>query len=92
MRGIPTIRVFEALACGIPLISAPWEDAEQLFRPGDLLFVRSGTEMKRAMETLLKDESAAQAQALRGLETILARHTCNHRAEQLTSICEELLQ
>lgn len=92
MHGIPTIRVFEALACGIPLISAPWDDDEQLFREGDLLFVGSGTEMKRAMEKLLTDESTARTQALRGLETILSRHTCRHRAEQLTNICEELLQ
>lgn len=92
MHGIPTIRVFEALACGIPLISAPWDDDEQLFREGDLLFVGSGAEMKRAMEKLLTDESAARAQALRGLETILSRHTCAHRAEQLSEICEELLQ
>ena len=31
LPGIPTIRVFEALACGIPLVSAPWDDAEHLF-------------------------------------------------------------
>ncbi|HEU4983391.1 MAG TPA: glycosyltransferase [Acidobacteriaceae bacterium] len=92
MHGIPTIRVFEALACGIPLISVPWDDDEQLFREGDLLFVRSGAEMKRAIEKLLTDESASCAQALRGLETILSRHTCAHRAEQLLDICEELLQ
>jgi hypothetical protein len=34
LPGIPTIRVFEALACGIPLVSAPWQDSEGLFRPG----------------------------------------------------------
>src|SRR5439155_26409696 len=46
LPGIPTIRPFEALACGIPLISAPWEDREQLFRPGrDFLFATSGQEM-----------------------------------------------
>ncbi|WP_245986740.1 CgeB family protein [Azospirillum thermophilum] len=28
LPGIPTIRVFEALACGIPLVSAPWRDSE----------------------------------------------------------------
>jgi spore maturation protein CgeB len=91
MAGIPTIRVFEALACGIPLISAPWQDIEKLFREGDFIFARNGEEMKRAMEKLLSDESAASAQALRGLETILSRHTCRHRAEELTSICEEIL-
>ena len=34
LPGIPTIRVFEALACGIPLVSAPWDDCEGLFQPG----------------------------------------------------------
>lgn len=91
MTGIPTIRVFEALACGIPLISAPWRDTENLFREGDFVMVRSGAETKAAMKRLLDDKSAADRQALRGLETILSRHTCRHRAEELTSICEELL-
>ncbi|MFX9521798.1 glycosyltransferase, partial [Acinetobacter baumannii] len=46
LPGIPTIRVFEALACGIPLVSAPWSDAEGLFRPGrDFLFARDGLEV-----------------------------------------------
>jgi spore maturation protein CgeB len=91
MTGIPTIRVFEALACGVPLISAPWRDTENLFREGDFVMVRNGTEMKSAMKRLLEDKSAADQQALRGLETILSRHTCRHRAEELTSICEELV-
>jgi spore maturation protein CgeB len=91
MTGIPTIRVFEALACGIPLISAPWHDTEHLFREGDFLFVRDHREMTRAIDSLLTDPIAAQAQARRGLETILARHTCRHRAEQLLNICEEVL-
>ena len=34
LPGIPTIRPFEALACGIPMISSPWQDAEDLFEPG----------------------------------------------------------
>src|SRR4051794_12253415 len=42
LPGIPTIRVFEALACGIPLVSAPWEDCEHLFQPGkDYLVART---------------------------------------------------
>ena len=91
MTGIPTIRVFEALACGIPLISAPWKDTENLFRQGDFLMVRNTGEMRRAMQYLLGDPDAAQAQALRGLETILSRHTCRHRAEQLITILSESL-
>ena len=92
IHGIPTIRVFEAMACGIPLISAPWDDMEHLFREGDIVFVNNAGEMKRAIRELISDRQAAEHQALQGLETILARHTCAHRGQQLTSICEELLQ
>ena len=91
MTGIPTIRVFEALACGIPLISAPWQDSERLFRPGDFRFANNTREMSSAMRDLLNDPAAAVEQARCGLETVLARHTCAHRARELTQICEELL-
>ncbi len=92
MTGIPTIRVFEALACGIPLLSAPWVDCEQLFREGDFCMVHNGAEMQAAMSSLLEDPDASQAQAKRGLETIRARHSCRHRAQELTSFCEEVCQ
>ncbi len=84
LPGIPTIRVFEALACGIPLVSAPWDDAEGLFRPGeDFLMVPDGAAMERALAGLLADPERAAAQARRGLATIHARHTCRHRADEL---------
>jgi len=91
MRGIPTIRVFEALACGIPLVSAPWEDTEQLFRIGDFRWANSTSEMEAALRHLLTDSLAAEEQAVRGRETVLARHTCDHRSQELTSICEKVL-
>ncbi len=91
LPGIPTIRPFEALACGIPLISAPWDDCEGLFRPGDLHFVRNGDEMTVRLRELLADEERAAAQAARGLATISARHRCSHRVEQLLSIVHETL-
>ena len=90
MRGIPTIRVFEALACGIPLISAPWEDCEALFTPGDFLMVDDSAGMQAAMQALLGNPELAKAQAAQGLATVRARHTCAHRADELTAICEEV--
>ncbi len=91
LPGIPTIRVFEALACGIPLVSAPWDDAEGLFTPGkDFLVARDGTEMKRQLTLLLEDPARARALTAHGLETILSRHTCAHRVEELLAITEEL--
>ncbi len=91
LRGIPTIRPFEALACGIPMISAPWDDAEGLFTPGrDYLVARDEAEMIQQMRALLEDEALARELAGHGLRTILARHTCAHRVAELLAICAEL--
>jgi len=91
LPGIPTIRVFEALACGIPLVSAPWDDAEHLFRPGeDYLVARNGEEMTRHLEAIEADPDLRRALAASGLETILARHTCAHRVDELLSIVASL--
>ena len=92
MLGIPTIRVFEALACGIPLISAPWQDTEHLFGPGDLTFVQTGEQMRTAIDQLLSNPTRAEDQAEQGRATVLSRHTCDHRALELTAICREVLQ
>jgi spore maturation protein CgeB len=87
LPGIPTIRVFEALACGIPLVSAPWQDAEHLFRPGsDYLVARDGAEMRRLLTQVARDSALRADLAAHGLQTILGRHTCRHRVEQLLDI------
>ncbi len=87
LPGIPTIRMFEALACGIPLVSAPWEDAENLFRPGtDFLFARDGEDMRHLLTDILTDRSLAKDLERHGLETILARHTCAHRVDELLAV------
>lgn len=90
LRGVPTIRMFEALACGIPLVSAPWDDTERLFRRGDYISVADGAEMKRALRELIADPARRAELAQRGLETILTRHTCAHRARDLLTIASEL--
>ncbi len=93
LPGIPTIRVFEALACGIPLLSAPWDDTEGLFRPGtDFLMARSGAEMAAHMRAVTRDAALREQLAASGLETIRARHTCAHRADQLLDIARRLAQ
>ena len=91
LPGIPTIRVFEALACGIPLVATPWEDAEGLFRPGtDYLVARDGREMERHLRALAADPALRGELAANGLETIRARHTCAHRVDELLAIVEAL--
>lgn len=87
LPGIPTIRMFEALACGIPLVSAPWDDAEKLFRPGtDYLVARSGREMRDHLRALLHSRELRESLIHHGLETIRNHHTCEHRVRELLSI------
>ena len=91
LPGIPTIRVFEALACGIPLVSARWDDCEHLFHVGeDFLMVRDGPAMSNALVDLKEDAGLRASLARHGLETILARHTCGHRVDELMGIVERL--
>lgn len=88
LPGIPTIRVFEALACGIPLISAPWHDVEGLFRPGaDYLVARDGEAMERLLRVVLNDRDIAASLARSGLDSIRSRHTCAHRVDELLAVC-----
>ena len=80
--------MFEALACGIPLVSAPWEDSEGLFEPGrDYLVARDGAQMHATCKLCAPIRDYAQSMARHGLQTIRARHTCAHRVRELLSIC-----
>jgi len=91
LSGVPTIRVFEALASGSPLVCAPWNDSEGLFRPGqDYVCVPDSRAMIAELRNLLRDDRARQQLAASGLETIRAHHTCAHRAQQLLEICHHL--
>jgi spore maturation protein CgeB len=91
LPGIPTIRPFEALACSIPLICSTWIDAEGLFSPGeDFLIARNGREMKEYLRMVLNDPEIARRLSEHGRRTILKRHTCAHRVQELMSICAQL--
>jgi spore maturation protein CgeB len=91
LPGIPTIRMFEALACGIPLVSAPWDDCEKLFRPGcDYLVASNGKQMQDHLRLLRACPQVAKIIADYGLQTILSRHTCAHRVAELLAICASL--
>jgi spore maturation protein CgeB len=91
LPGIPTIRMFEALACGIPLVSAPWNDSEGLFEPGaDFLVAEDGAAMRRQLRAVLGDPTFAKSVAEHGRRTILARHSCGHRVDELLAIYDDI--
>jgi spore maturation protein CgeB len=90
LPGIPTIRMFEAMACGIPIVSAPWDDCEMLLPANSYLRVRNGKQMREALHALLTDEGLANCIAAAGLKAISDRHRCRHRVEELLTLVDEL--
>lgn len=91
LSGVPTIRVFEALASGAALVCSPWNDTEGLFRPGqDYICASNSSAMSAELRRLLRDDAARTQLAKNGFETVCKRHTCAHRAQELLEICNEL--
>lgn len=91
LPGIPTIRVFEALACGAALITAPWSDEEGLFQVGtDYVLAKNGGECTAMIAELNRDTGTARRLGNQGRARILQRHTCAHRARELEAIVAEI--
>jgi spore maturation protein CgeB len=91
LPGIPTIRPFEALACAVPLVCAPWTDTEGLFSAGrDYLVAHDAGEMTSQLAFLLRHPGVARRMAAHGRRTVLSRHTCAHRVDELLAICARL--
>ena len=91
LPGIPTIRPFEALSCGIPLVCSPWQDSENLFTPGeDYLVAKDGNDMGYKLAEVLKSPQLAQSLSQNGRKTILEKHTCSQRVDGLELIFKEL--
>jgi spore maturation protein CgeB len=87
LPGIPTIRVFEALACGVPLVSVGWKDVEGLFTPGeDYLVADTPGRVRSHLAALRADHRLRHDLAAHGLDTIRRRHTCAHRVDELLAI------
>jgi spore maturation protein CgeB len=90
LPGTPTIRVFEALATRACLISLPWQDTDRLFSAGeDFAVANSPDEMRDVIDWLCRDDAARDRIAEHGYQTILARHTCGHRADELLLLLDQ---
>jgi spore maturation protein CgeB len=87
----PSVRLFEAAACGTPIISDPWPGLETLFEPGREILVAASSD-----DTLryLNEVSDAERVAIggRARERVLGAHTAAHRAAELCGYASELLR
>lgn len=78
----PSVRLFEAAACGTPIISDVWDGIEAFFTPGEeILLARSLAEMRRHLLKLSPDQACEIGAAAR--RRVLAHHTAAHRAAEL---------
>jgi spore maturation protein CgeB len=90
LPGIPTIRMFEAMACGIPIVSSPWDDVEGIFPAGTYLRAESSAGMTNALKLLLQDRDYAAEMNNAALRSVTNHHTCRHRAHELMHIADNI--
>src|SRR5437764_12990099 len=86
----PSVRLFEAAACGVPIISDWWEGLDSLFVPDEEILIARDTE---DVLHYLRDLSTAQRQRIgsRAREKVLAAHTAAHRAVELEQLATQLI-
>lgn len=78
----PSVRLFEAGACGTPIISDVWDGLEALFAPGrEIIFAQTADDVLAALAEV--DEVARGRMAAAARERILSAHTASHRASEL---------
>ena len=75
----PSVRLFEAAACGVPIISDDWPGLDELLEPGrEILIAHHTADVVRYLSEIGSDQRSRIA--LAGRERVLARHTAAHRA------------
>ena len=78
----PSVRLFEAAACGVPVVSDPWEGLDALFVPGrEILVASSADEMMELLRDLPGSRLREIAAAARA--RVLAEHTAERRVDEL---------
>lgn len=78
----PSVRLFEAAACGVPIISDRWPGLEELFEPGSEILIADDRE---DVVRILGDTTEAERRAIgaRACARVRAAHTAAHRAAEL---------
>jgi len=78
----PSVRLFEAAACGVPVISDRWDGLDQLFVPGDEILIADSAADVVGFLRDVGEEERRQLGA-RARRRVLAEHTAERRSEQL---------
>jgi spore maturation protein CgeB len=87
----PSVRLFEAAASGVPIISDWWPGLDTIFSPGhDILIARDGDEVLRFLRDMPEPERTRVADAARA--RVLTAHTAGHRAVELETYVAEIAE
>lgn len=87
----PSVRLFEAAACGIPIISDPWPGLETIFEPGEEIMVARSAEECAAVIRGTSDRARRRI-GERARARVLAEHTSERRALDLEAYVLEALE
>jgi spore maturation protein CgeB len=86
----PSVRLFEAAACAVPVISDWWDGLDAFFTPGEEILVAHDTaDVLLVLQSTSDDERTEIGRRARA--RVLADHTADRRAEELEAYAEELL-
>jgi spore maturation protein CgeB len=78
----PSVRLFEAAGCGLPIVSDWWEGLDAFFEPGrEILIAHDADDVERHLRDL--DEGARLAVGARARARVVAEHTADRRAAEL---------
>ncbi len=85
----PSVRLFEAAACAVPIISDSWDGLDALLCPGkEILIAKSTEEVLSYLQGSNEDERRRVGERAR--RRVLGEHTAAHRAETLERLTTEL--
>lgn len=82
----PSGRLFEAAACGVPIISDQWEGLDQFFTPGSEILI--AREAQDVVDALAMPREQLQRIGAAARERALAEHSAERRAQELVNILD----
>lgn len=86
----PSVRLFEAAACGTPIVSDYWAGLETFFTPGkEILVASTSTDVVSYLSEITELQRRQIGERARA--KVLARHTSDHRARELETHVAEVL-
>ena len=87
----PSVRLFEAAACGVPILSDDWDGLDTFFeRSTEILVTHSAEDTLRVLREM--PDAARREVAARARARVLAAHTAAHRAAELAQYLQQAQQ